>query len=417
MFATVTLIVQHIKAVESSKFKLEQKNQYTERTFANYFLKSGTFFVFNRLIGVKNKKARYRAERGIHMNKKRIFACFAAVAVLSASTVTSLAEYDPSRTEPVTGIATKAIASGAILNLNGVDYEIPAPYTTENGTLMIPLRATAEAMGFDVQWHGDTGDITLENGALYVKMNAFADGYSFSKMAAVKLGTAPIAENGMTFVPAEFITEVMGGDYRTTENGIKMVWGEMKDVAVIDSVDSDEKQLTVTDTIKGEVVLNIDDNTYITDQEGNEIAFADLTEGLTLRVTYSDMMTRSIPPQNAPQVIVVLDGSPAVVLPDDVIVEDAKTAVIGEVNAEENTVTVTDSELGEVILAIGNTEIFDADGKETDVNALQNGMTVRVEYGDIMTMSLPPVNNPKTIKIIGFTDIQTLPTENLPVAE
>lgn len=363
------------------------------------------------------------------MNKKRIFACFAAAAVLGASTITSLAEYDPSRTQPVTGIATKAVADGAVLNLNGVDYKIPAPYTAENGTLMIPLRAVAEAMGFAVQWHGDTGDIILENGALYVKMNAFADGYALSKAAAVKLGTAPVAENGMTFVPVEFITEVIGGDYRTTENGIKMVWGEMKDVAVIDSIDTAEKQVTVTDTIKGTVALNIDDDTYITDQEGKELSFDDLTEGLTLRITYSDMMTRSIPPQNSPQVIVVLDGSPAVILPSDELVESAKRAVIGEINAEESTVTVTDSEIGEVVLAIGNTEIFDADGKKTTADALQNGMTVEVEYGDIMTMSLPPVNNPVSIKIVGFLsdtqsqpveklpDAQILPVEQLPVAE
>lgn len=320
------------------------------------------------------------------------------MAVLATTSITSLAEYDPSRTEPVVGIATKAIASEALLNLNGVEHSIPAPYANENGTLMIPLRAIAEAMGFTVQWHGETGDIVLKNGALYVKMNAFADGYSFSKMAAVKLGTAPIAENGMTFVPVEFITEVLGGDYRTLDNGgLKIVWGEMKDVAVISAIDADAKQLTVTDTIKGEVILNITDETYITDQDGNELSFADLTDGLTLKVTYSEMMTRSIPPQNAPQVIVVMDGSPAAVLPSAEATD--KTIVIGEVNAEENTITVTDSEMGEVVLAIGNTEISDADGNKITIDALESGMKVEVEYGEVMTMSLPPVNNPISIKI------------------
>ena len=244
--------------------------------------------------------------------KKRIFAAFAATALL-ATTFTSMAEYDPNKVVAENEIAAKTITVDYNLNLNGVDFDSPEPFDGEDGMLMLPLRALTEEMGFTVEWQGETGTIILTKGPLYITMNAFEDGYTFSRMAPAQLGTAPILKNGVTYVPANFVTDILGGAYRIDENNlIKIYDSELKDTALIQSVNAEEKQITVNDIVMGEVVLNIGEETYITDEEGTVVPFEELTEGLTLKVTYSEVMTMSLPPMNTPYTIVVKSASPAV---------------------------------------------------------------------------------------------------------
>ena len=332
--------------------------------------------------------------------KKRIFAAFVAAAVMAASAVTSFAEYDPNKAVE-NEIATKTVAPAFYLNVNGADIEAPAPYETEDGIIMVPLRALAESLGFNVEWQAETGTIVLINGPVYITMSPFADGYTFSKMAPVMLGTAPKAENGVTFVPSEFISQVLDGAYRTNDDGsIKIVWGEQKDVALVSKVDMEANQITVTDIIKGEVVLNVSEETYIADEEGNPVKISDIKDGMTVRVTYGDMMTRSLPPQNVPNSVIVLAGSPAMTIPSDEPVAEVQTATINSIKAEEKSITVTDSVMGEVILVVSDeTVIKGTDGAELKFEALKEGMKVEIEYGAAMTMSLPPINNPISITV------------------
>ncbi len=246
---------------------------------------------------------------------KRTLAVIAATAVLAASSVTSFAEYDPNKVVAENQIATKMITPEFKINVNGVEIAAPVPFENE-GMLMLPLRAITETLGFDVEWQGETGTIILTKGPVYITMNAFEDGYTFSRTAPMMLGTAPILIDGVTFVPAEFITQVLSGAYRTEADGsIRIFDAETKDIALIESVNAEEKQIVVNDIVMGTVVLNISDETTITDEEGTPVEFEELVEGLTLKVTYGDAMTMSLPPINNPSVIVVKSGSPAMTLP------------------------------------------------------------------------------------------------------
>lgn len=65
------------------------------------------------------------------------------------------------------------------------------------------------------------------------------------------------------------------------------------------------------------------------------------------------------------------------------------------------TITVKDKEIGEVVLHISkNTKITDADGNAVKAEDITKGSELEVVYGDAMTQSLPPQNNPKSIVVI-----------------
>ena len=248
---------------------------------------------------------------------KKTLAVIAATAVVAASSVTSFAEYDPNKVVTENQIATKMITPEFKINVNGAEIDAPVPFENE-GVLMLPLRAITETLGFNVEWQGETGTIILTKGPVYVTMSAFEDGYTFSKTAPMMLGTAPILIDGVTFVPAEFVNQVLNGAYRIEADGsIKIFDAELKNVALVEAVNAEEKQIAVNDIVMGTVVLNISDETTITDEEGKTVKFEELEEGLTLKITYGEAMTMSLPPINNPSVIVVKAGSPAMTLPSD----------------------------------------------------------------------------------------------------
>ncbi|MBR2476803.1 MAG: copper amine oxidase N-terminal domain-containing protein [Clostridia bacterium] len=346
--------------------------------------------------------------------KKRIFAAFIALAMFATSAITSFAEYDPNKVVNDNEMSTRmAVAPEYSITINGADVEAPTPFE-KDGNVMIPLRALTEALGFTVEWQGETGTIILSRGPVYITMSAFEDGYTFSKTAPAMLGTAPILIDGVTYVPVTFVDQILGGGYRFDENMVIAIYdAEYKNVALIEEINAEEKQITVNDIIMGEVVLNIADETYITDEEGTAVAFDDLEVGMTLKITYSEMMTRSLPPQNTPEVIVVKAGSPAMTLPSDEIVETVNVAVVGEVNVEENMVLVNDTVLGEVKLVFAeDASITGIDGAAIKVADLKEGMTLEVVYGEAMTMSLPPINNPVSVKVVSETPaVEITPVE------
>ncbi len=70
--------------------------------------------------------------------------------------------------------------------------------------------------------------------------------------------------------------------------------------------------------------------------------------------------------------------------------------IITDIDEDNNTITIEDPEKGTVILNIESTEInFD-----TEEEILTIGQAVEIEYGDIMTASMPPSNTPKSITVV-----------------
>lgn len=70
-------------------------------------------------------------------------------------------------------------------------------------------------------------------------------------------------------------------------------------------------------------------------------------------------------------------------------------------SVSSGTITVKDKEIGEVVLHISkNTKITDADGNAVKAEDITEDSELEVVYGDAMTQSLPPQNNPKSIVVI-----------------
>ena len=72
---------------------------------------------------------------------------------------------------------------------------------------MVPVRAIAENLGFDVSWEGKTKTVMLGKG---ISLTIGKDNYIYMKTAPIQLGTAPEIVDGKTFVPLSFFKDVLG---------------------------------------------------------------------------------------------------------------------------------------------------------------------------------------------------------------
>ena len=212
---------------------------------------------------------------------------------------------------------------------------------------------------------------------------------------------------------------------------------------VFDKIDSSNTdQLISSDK---QLVINISDETEITNLNGDKLTKADI-EGRQIVVYYS-IMTLSIPPQAPVQRIVVLDETAGTyagivesyensviktadnsftVMKDTVILNDKETIEKGDmvfINAEKNVVAVTDGdyvgsvdidlynksaedEFGEYInsektltISIGeDTKITDLRGNEVSKDSLDN--SVLAVYHTIDAQSMPAQTNPEKIVVI-----------------
>lgn len=79
----------------------------------------------------------------------------------------------------------------------------------KNGYIMLPLRYTAEKLGYEVLWKGDTQEVQLTKGAQWTSIKLGEDKYFFARMAPYPLGMAPEAKESRTYVPIEFFREIL----------------------------------------------------------------------------------------------------------------------------------------------------------------------------------------------------------------
>ena len=260
---------------------------------------------------------------------KKLFAAAAVIAVLTTSTASVFAEYDPNRPiDPSQGImATKSAEGTNVVNVNGKKLEGAETYVSESGEVMVPIRAVAEELGFEVGW--DAGRVTLTNLPVYVTFAIGVDGYTFAKTAPMQIGKAPELTEEKTYVPATFFSEILQADIKTNLGGTTIVYGEKQDenkdgenkddgetaqtsagTAVVKSVEKDEKTgvvyVMVEDEKNGEIQLNIGADTEILKGE-EKIAATDLEEGMKLSIEYGAAMTMSLPPQNNPVKITIAE--------------------------------------------------------------------------------------------------------------
>lgn len=285
--------------------------------------------------------------------------------------------------------ALAAMAQGdnkVIVNGN----EIAADYiVNEAGDKMIPLRGVCEELGFEVNWIEESRAIEIVKMPVFITCSPDFDGYAFSRMAHQPLGTAPMLIDGTTYVPASFVSDILGGSVDTSDD-VAITYGEETEedvaapeeapVASVYATEIGEDSLTVMDFVYGEVIVNVSEETEIVDAEGKEIKLSDIDPTMQLNVTYGDAMTMSLPPMtNAVKI--------------EVTNEIAKTiaeGTVSEVITEEEEVVQLVIGEDELILNVADeTVVKGADGSEKSLADIKEGTSLRARTSGISTMSIP----------------------------
>ncbi|MBR2883664.1 MAG: hypothetical protein IKB93_02620 [Clostridia bacterium] len=280
--------------------------------------------------------------------------------------------------------------------------EIAADYiVNEAGDKMIPLRGVCEELGFEVNWIEESRAIEIVKMPIFITCSPDFDGYAFSRMAHQPLGTAPILVDGTTYVPASFVSDILGGTIDTS-NDIAITYGQEKEegetapeeaapIASVYATEIGEDSLTVMDFVYGEVIVNVTEDTQIVDSEGKAIKLSDIDTSMQLNVTYGETMTMSLPPMTTASKIEVT-GELAKVI---------KEGSVSEVVAEEGTVTQIILGENEVALNVAEeTIIKDADGNVKSLADIKEGTVLRARTNGMATMSIPA--QMPTLEIIIF---------------
>ena len=100
-------------------------------------------------------------------------------------------------------------ASGWPIAVDGKQIEAPAAFQTENGFVMVPLRAIAEALGYTVQWSATARSVTL-NGTVVIRIGSTSYKPSAVEYKVISGAPAPVLVNSSTYVPLQFFREVLG---------------------------------------------------------------------------------------------------------------------------------------------------------------------------------------------------------------
>ena len=326
------------------------------------------------------------------INTKKVIATTLAVGLLSSGAV--FAEYHPD----------KVIDTSLPYTTTSADAELPAaPEASElpqapavfsidsvkilDGVnhAMIPLREVCETLGYTVGWDGASETITLQKGAVYVTLNPNADSYTFSKMTPISLGVVPVVVDGVTYVPVEFVSEILGGRYSVNEDGTYKITMQR----LVNVTAKEEGALTVNDPIFGETIVRITDETVIeADTEGGK---AEIEVGSVLDVEYAEFMTASIPPQTNAVRIIVLNT----VEEEAGGVETENVTHVGKitaVNGTQVTIAAENDVNPEIVLNTDeNTVVTDSVNKRIyKIEDLETGMEIEAVCSLAMTFSLPP---------------------------
>ena len=231
----------------------------------------------------------------------------------------------------VSAIAGTTASVAKNITVNG--DKITATAITQDGKTLLPVRAVATALGLNVEWNAEQKSVVLEDLPLYVTFHTGVDGYTFAKTAPMPLGQAPIIIDSVTYVPVELFSDILACTVDDTDNGI-VIFDETEESSTetttvtedstetTTSAKSDEtateetteadakatgkvveigdKEILFNDEVMGEVRLCPNDDTKITDKDGNEIKITDIKVDNEIEVEYSDVMTDSLPPLNNP---------------------------------------------------------------------------------------------------------------------
>ena len=153
---------------------------------------------------------------------KKTISLMLALASISSMGVSAMAANDTSELMLIAPAPSVVATAQRQFVVNGKAMQLDS-YTTENGTLMVPVRALAEALGFKVTWNN--GEVNINDGEMqcdlrigeeqYVVYTAIKDAAGMS--APFTLGSAPVLKDDKTYVPVKLFVPLFGNNDATVQ--------------------------------------------------------------------------------------------------------------------------------------------------------------------------------------------------------
>lgn len=173
-----------------------------------------------------------------------------------------------------------------------------------DGITYLPLKRTAEAMGFEVTWHAEDQSVELLNGARWTQVTIGNNAYFKNRMAPTPLSAAPIIIEGRTLVPIEFFTEML--DYGMTVENREIDFNDESNghfSGVIQSIVTDETgsmTLTIGPDLES---TDMTDITILHVSNAYSFVQVPLEVGEFINAVTAPYMTMSLPAQTGAYII------------------------------------------------------------------------------------------------------------------
>ena len=175
---------------------------------------------------------------------------------------------------------------------------------TVGDTQFLPLRAVCEALGFEVQWIEESRTIEIVKLPVYITCSPDRDGYTFAKTAPMLLGAAPTLIDDLTYVPQNFVDEIVGASLEVEDGAFHIATAveepEAETVEVTATIveliyDENEKLVQLVTGDKedpmNQLIFNLSEELI---EKASELG---LEVGKTITGEAAALQTMSIPPQ------------------------------------------------------------------------------------------------------------------------
>lgn len=97
-------------------------------------------------------------------------------------------------------------------------WELKNSMKSEDGISWIPLREITEKLGYNVEWMPKTRSIVLKKDGVIISLKAGSRDYDLNGKKIFLRGEATV-RSGVTYVPLQFLRELLGIDYGITGEG------------------------------------------------------------------------------------------------------------------------------------------------------------------------------------------------------
>lgn len=193
----------------------------------------------------------------------------------------------------IAAAATMAFSATAFAGASPYNLNINGKAANEDVLVLVPLRETAEQLGFKVTYN--KGTILVDDGTMHTNLTVGENSYqvvtSNSELvgmsAPFSLSSAPVMTNGKTYVPIELFVPLTGNDdsiIQTDGSTIsigKKADAKDEDVQIPNPLTEHETLADLAKTVGFEVTLPAVDKAY------KETAFIDIS-GTTADVRFAD---------------------------------------------------------------------------------------------------------------------------------